>query len=296
MHKLASYIMRSQRHAAMVSGVAAAIPMLFWLGAASASLALLRHGVAAVLTVLCCALLPAIGWAWLQDDPFVLLTMLGTFVLAGVLRQSLSWSRVLWVSVAVGLLAAQILLSLTGEAMQTMVEAIEASLPLVLGELYSQMDAQEVQRLQALLLPLLGGLLGSLVQLLSLACLALARYWQASLYNPGGFGQEFRAIRLPAWQAGGLVLCMLFAPQVSASLALLVPICAAPLACVGLSVMHGLMKRHDIGLPAVVALYALLLVFAQLIYPVLVIVALTDSVFDFRGLRASARSAGPGEG
>lgn len=296
MRKLASYVMRSQRHAAMVSGVAVATPMLFWLGAASASLALLRHGMAAVVAVLCCALLPALGWAWLKGDPFVLLVLLGTFVLAAVLRQSLSWNRVLWVSLVIGLLATQSLFSLTGESMQAMVEAIEAGLPLVLGELYTQMDAQEVQQLHALLLPLLGGLLGSLVQLLSLACLALARYWQACLYNPGGFGEEFRAIRLPAWQAGGLVLCMMLAPKVSTSLAMLVPLCAAPMAFVGLSVLHGLIRRHGVGLPAVVALYALLLVFAQLVYPVLVLVALTDSVFDFRRLRASARSAGPGEG
>ena len=26
-----------------------------------------------------------------------------------------------------------------------------------------------------------------------LLCLMLARYWQASLYNPGGFGREFRS-------------------------------------------------------------------------------------------------------
>lgn len=31
----------------------------------------------------------------------------------------------------------------------------------------------------------------------SLASLVLARWWQALLYNPGGFGEEFRALRLP---------------------------------------------------------------------------------------------------
>ena len=41
-----------------------------------------------------------------------------------------------------------------------------------------------------------------------LACLSLllGRYWQAALYKPGAFGDEFRALRLPSLWAAGLVL------------------------------------------------------------------------------------------
>jgi hypothetical protein len=32
-----------------------------------------------------------------------------------------------------------------------------------------------------------------MLQMFSVLSLMLARYWQALLYNPGGFGREFRA-------------------------------------------------------------------------------------------------------
>lgn len=287
MRKLAGYIMQNQRQAVLVTGLASAIPMLFWLAAASASLVLLRKGPQASIKVVLAALIPATVWGWLLGDPFVPLVVASTLLLASSLRQSLSWSRVLLTSLATGLVTAQLLGGYAGEAMQEMVHAIEAGLPAVLGDLHDQLGSNELERLHGLLLPLLIGLMGAMAQLLSVACLILARYWQASLYNPGGFGQEFRAIRLRAWQAGGLVLFMLMAPQYSAQLAMLVPLCAVPLAFAGLSVMHGLMHKHGVGILGVTVLYGLLLVFAQLLYPVLVIVALTDSVFDFRGLRAS---------
>ena len=46
------------------------------------------------------------------------------------------------------------------------------------------------------LVPTLTGVMASSLQVTCLLCLMLARYWQASLYNPGGFGREFRSLRL----------------------------------------------------------------------------------------------------
>lgn len=291
MQALAGYIMHSRNRAILIAGIASAVPMLFWLGAAVAALVLLRRGAAQAAPVMLAALVPAGIWSSYTGDPFVPLSVFGTLVLAQVLRQGASWSRVLLVSIATGLLAAAVLESVFAESMLEMANTIEASLPAMFGELYSQMGEAEAAHLSAMLVPLMAGLTGAGAQLLSLACLTLARYWQAALYNPGGFGREFRSVRLPAWMAGGLLLFMLLAPQVSAPLAMLVPLCAAPLAFAGLSVMHGLLARHRVGLFWTVGLYALLLVFVQLFYPVLVVVALIDSVFDFRGLKASTGKA-----
>lgn len=291
MQALAGYIMHSRNRAILIAGIASAVPMLFWLGAAVAALVLLRRGAAQAAPVMLAALVPAGIWSSYTGDPFVPLSVFGTLVLAQVLRQGASWSRVLLVSIATGLLAAAVLESVFAESMLEMANTIEAGLPAMFGELYSQMGEAEAAHLSAMLVPLMAGLTGAGAQLLSLACLVLARYWQAALYNPGGFGREFRSVRLPAWMAGGLVLFMLLAPQASAPLAMLVPLCAAPLAFAGLSVMHGLLARHRVGLFWTVGLYALLLVFVQLFYPVLVVVALIDSVFDFRGLKASTGKA-----
>lgn len=291
MRALAGYIMQSRSRAVMVAGATSAIPMLFWASAATVALVLLRKGPSQAGSVAVAALMPALAWLLVADDPFVLLVIAATLALAQVLRQRQSWIAVLLVSIVTGLLAALALESVFAQSMQEMANSIEAGLPEMFGELYSQLGEAEVAHLHAILVPLMAGLTGAAVQLISLGCLMLARYWQACLYNPGGFGQEFRAIRLPAWLAGGLVAFMLLAPQFAAWLAVLVPLCAAPLALAGLAAVHGLLARHRVGLFWTIGLYALLLVFVQLLYPVLVVLALTDSVFDFRGLKASARKA-----
>ena len=43
----------------------------------------------------------------------------------------------------------------------------------------------------------IAGMLGAGTAMMSVLCLLLARYWQAALYNPGGFGAEFKALVLP---------------------------------------------------------------------------------------------------
>ncbi len=49
----------------------------------------------------------------------------------------------------------------------------------------------------------IAGMLGAGTAIGSVLCLLLARYWQAALYNPGGFGQEFRALYYPPVVARG---------------------------------------------------------------------------------------------
>src|SRR5690606_23988565 len=80
-------------------------------------------------------------------------------------------------------------------------------------------------RLEALITPVLTGLMAALLQIVSLLCLMLGRYWQSVLYNPGGFGLEFRALRLSPPLAFGLLAVMFLAPNLGHELAMLTPMC-----------------------------------------------------------------------
>jgi hypothetical protein len=51
------------------------------------------------------------------------------------------------------------------------------------------------------------GMMGAGSAMTAVMCLLLARYWQAALYNPGGFGSEFRALYYPP--AVAVVLALL---------------------------------------------------------------------------------------
>ncbi len=283
MRALAGFIMRGRMQATLVVAGCSALPLLYWLGAAAGSLVLLRRGLKDALGVLALGVLPALLWWLTFDDPRALLVLLGSSSLALVLRASESWSRVLLVSIAMGLVFAGVL----GAAFRPQIEALSQELikilPMALGEVYQQLSVEERARLARLIAPILTGLIAALLQAISVLSLILGRYWQAVLYNPGGFGREFRAIRIPLGPAMLLLACMLVGPNFGPQLAMLTPMCSVPLAFAGLALIHGLVAQGRLARFWLVGLYVTLLPFMQLIYPLLVVLAIVDSLVDFRG-------------
>ena len=287
MRALAEFIMRGRVQATLVVAGCAALPLLYWLGAAAGCLVLLRRGLKDALGVLALGLLPALIW-WLQmGDPRVLLVLLGSSSLALVLRASESWVRTLLVSVALGLVYSVMLGAAFRPQIEALAQEIVKILPLALGELYQQFSVDERARLASLIAPALIGLMAVMMQIVSVLSLILGRYWQALLYNPGGFGREFRSIRIPAGPAMLLLACMVVGPNFGPQMALLAPICSVPLVFAGLALIHGLAAQKRLARFWLVGLYVTLLLFMQLIYPLLVVLAIVDSLIDFRGRLAS---------
>lgn len=295
MRALAEFIMRGRMQATLVVAAAAALPMLFWLSAAASSLVLLRRGLGDALGILVWALLPALVW-WYFGEPRTLLVLFGTLGLALVLRASASWSRVLLLSVGLGLIYSLVLGSQFGELITATVGELQALLPKLLEGVYEQLSAAEQTKLESLLAPVMVGLMAAVLQIVSLLALLLGRYWQAQLYNPGGFGREFRALRLPVPMAVGLMLVMLIAPNFGVQLAMLMPLCSVPLVFAGMALLHGLVVKGKLARFWLVGLYVSLLLFMQLVYPLLVVLAVVDSLIDFRGRLVSDNEAGPANG
>jgi len=295
MRALAEFIMRGRMQAILVVVGAAALPMLFWLSAAAGSLVLLRRGFNDALSVLVWAALPALGW-WYFGDPRTLLVLLGTLSLAVLLRSQASWVRVMLSSVGLGLLYVWALGAVFGEAIATLAGELQKVLPDALSGAYQQLSEAERGRLESLLAPVLTGLLAALLQIVTLLSLMLGRYWQAALYNPGGFGQEFRALRYPPLLAILLLLGMLLGPNLGAELAVLTPLCSVPLVFAGVALMHGLVAQKRLPRFWLVGLYVVLALFMQVIYPLLAVMAIVDSVFDFRGRAAAKNGGGPANG
>jgi hypothetical protein len=295
MRALAEFIMRGRMQAIVVMVGSAALPMLFWLCAAAGSLVLLRRGLNDALGVLVWAVLPALAW-WYFGDPRTLLVLLGTFGLALLLRSQNAWPRVMLCSVGVGLLYAVALSVAFGEPIAALAAELQKILPDILSQAYQQLSLEERTQLEALLIPVLTGLLAALLQIVTLLSLMLGRYWQALLYNPGGFGLEFRALRFPPLLAMLLLAGMLFSPSLSAQLAMLGPLCSVPLVFAGIALLHGLVSQGRMRRFWLVGLYVTLVLFMQVIYPLLVVMAIVDSLFDFRGRASPGDDAGPANG
>ncbi|TBU94556.1 hypothetical protein DNJ95_17065 [Stutzerimonas kirkiae] len=296
MRALAEFIMRGRLQATLVVVGAAVLPFMFWLSAAAGSLVLLRRGLSDALGILVWALLPALAWLYF-GDPRTLLVMLGSLALAMQLRNQAPWSRVMLYSIGLGLLYTWVLLQVFGGPIAALAGEVQKALPDALSQAYQQLSDEERGQLEALLVPVLTGLLAALLQALTLLSLMLARYWQALLYNPGGFGSEFRTLRFRALPAMLLLLGMLLGPSLDVHLAALTPLCSVPLAFAGLALVHGLVAQKRIQRFWLVGLYVSLVVFMQLVYPLLAVMAVVDSLFDFRGRASRKEGAGSdGEG
>ncbi len=295
MRALADFVMRGRLQATLAVVVAAALPLLFWVSAAAGSLVLLRRGLNDALGIVLWALLPTLLW-WYFGEPRPLLVLSGSLALALVLRVSVSWTRVLLASVLLGVLYGVIIDAVFGEVVKRNATELLELMPQMLGENYRQMTADEKAQIGGLLAPVLTGLMAGLLQLLSLLCVLLGRYWQALLYNPGGFGREFRAVRLPAPMAVSLLVGIFLLPGLSIELAMLTPLCSVPLAFAGVALLHGLVTQQRLARFWLVGLYVSLLLFMQLVYPLLVVLAVVDSLFDFRGRAARDGANGPTDG
>ena len=158
-------------------------------------------------------------------------------------------------------------------------------------------EAQGGQFLTAQQLELYGGMMheASLATLYLMlgAMLMLGRYWQAGLYNPGGFASEFRALSLPtgAWAVGALVaLAGILGRALGHSVGVLddwLLLVLMMFSWQGLAILHGRVLARTHGLWSW-GFYALFVALPQLVVLVLAGVGISDRYKDYRRLRKEA--------
>lgn len=290
MRALAEYIMRGRMQATFVVVGSAAFPLLLWLSAAAGSLVLLRRGANDALGILVWAMLPALAW-WYFGDPSTLLVLVGTLSLALLLRAGWSWNRVLLGSVVLGVVYGLVIGAVYRDALTTMSGELQKLVPGMLEGAQHQLTLDDRARIDSLITPVLTGLMAALLQVMSLLSLIVGRFWQAMLYNPGGFGREFRALRLPMPVMLLLLALMVLGPNMGSQWAMLTPLCSVPLLFAGIALVHGLANQGGLARFWLVGMYITLLLFMQLVYPLLVVLAIVDSLLDFRGRLARSKSA-----
>jgi hypothetical protein len=108
MRAIAEFAMKGRAYAIGVSMVAAALPLLGWVSTVIVALVCLRSGIAAGSLTLLWTLLPVGGAFYLVGDPSPMIALLGTFMMAMILRQSSSWEQVLVASIGLAALGALI--------------------------------------------------------------------------------------------------------------------------------------------------------------------------------------------
>lgn len=207
MKVLAQFAMRGRSQAALVAATGAVLSVLPLIGvftglasAAVVALATLRHGAreGALLTVLAGLGGGALAWLALGSPlpalGFWLAFWLPVWLLAVVLGWSRSLSLTVQVAASVALLALAIFHVVAGGSAGLWQEMLEPFRQTLIDA--KVIDESSIPQLMAQIANWMPSLLTVTVYLMVLMSLLIGRWWQALLYNPGGFGTEFRALRV----------------------------------------------------------------------------------------------------
>jgi hypothetical protein len=272
MRGLAEYAMRGRRQAILATFITGLIPFINTvLSPALVALVILRHGGQEGAKVLVWALLPAVGWAVVGDMTH-LVVLVGVSALAVILHRTGSWQIALLAAILVGV-AAELVLVVNPQ----FVEMLQQQLEVLLASSSETAPLTTPEDMRAFL----GTLFGVMSMFLAICLLILARWWQSLLYNPGGFGEEFRQLRLDYRIAAGLMFLFVLANFGAPLLQGWMMYFMLPLFFAGLALVHGIAALRKISRPWVIVFYVVLM--NPLTAQILTIAALIDSWYNFRG-------------
>lgn len=304
MQALASFVMRGRSQAVMATSVLAMLslvmPPLSLLSSAAIGLITLRDGRSAGLQViglslLACAVLsaivlgnpaPAIGLALLLWIPM--------WILGQVLREVRSLGFTIQIAQLFGLLIIGYLYLQTADPIVEW-QVIFATLADSFTEagLYK---ANESQQLVDELARWMTGFFAAGYFLQLVASLLLARWWQALLYNPDGFQQEFHQLRLSKLLAYlGAVLAVLSLLELEVGgdlLRYLTVLLMAAYLVQGLAVAHGTVKLLGLNRAWLIGVYIMLVITGPQMMIMISMLGLADIWMNFRAKAASKMNIG----
>lgn len=275
MRGLAEYAMSGRFQAATVAVLFGMIPGLSIVSGAVVALVTLRRGLQEGLLVALWAALPA-GLQLMLGDAGSVFMLLGALVASQLLRKTESWQAVaVWITV-LGVVA-QVSLVFQQSYVAQMQEGLSAIMArgvnLQVIENGEVVNATPEQLTQAWL-----RFYGGSQMLIVISCMFLARYWQALLYNPGGFQQEFHELRFD-WR----LMLVWFAVLLGAAAGIsplsewLPMFCMVPILN-ALAVVHRVVAVRNMGTTWLVLAYVLLFIAA----PAFILLGFVDSVIDIR--------------
>ena len=291
MRGLAEFIMRGRWQALGVAVLGSGSLLFGWISAAAIALVTLRRGTAAGGWLVLWALLPAVIITAMTGDTGSVMLLAGAFGLAVILRETVNLSLAVMASVPLAVLSGLALIVLNGPFLEELITAFNQALAQLEQDL--QQEGSQQLAFNALSVSQVAALLATGNAVIAMLSLMLGRYWQALLYNPGGFGSEFRALKVPQ----GAVLVM-----ASAALVLwwLGPewrvwsaVVVLPLTVAGFALVHAYAVRTDKGLGWLTLMYVLWIVLDPVKW-LWVACVVIDAFADFRA--RWSRSSGDGSG
>lgn len=268
MRGLAQFVMTGRKQAIIAAGLLGLIPLINLLSPAVVGIVMLRKGLQEATFVFIWGALPLVVWAMLGDIvPLVLL--FGITGLTWLLRETESWEFTFLAAIAIGLVI-EIYLRLQPAVLDAVFQQLQ---PYFQQNNLQGMEIEEIRETMTTII-------GSVYMFLSIVLTMLARWMQASLFNPGGFQSEIHQLRIKQKVAlillGFMLLCSfgIFIPQAWVLYFMI------PLVFSGVGLLHAVVAKRKMSSMVLVVFYVLLML--PVVIQVVVLLALIDSWYDFR--------------
>ncbi|HKJ09055.1 MAG TPA: DUF2232 domain-containing protein [Gammaproteobacteria bacterium] len=297
MRALAGFIMGSRVRAMLVAATSAVLALLAppftaplsYIGGAAIGLVCLRAGPLEAVLVMAGAAAGTGVLSWLVIHHAVPVVLAALFLwvpvalVAAVLRYTVSLTRAVQTAAVVGLLVVVGVYAIHGDPAAWWHHLLKPVLGPALKQNGSGTSPDQVL---AEVARLMTGVAAAALVLGLLVCLLLARWWQAVLYNPGGFQREFHALRMdPA--SGWVTLAVVFAAAagqggvlgtVAVQMAMVLLIMYA---LAGLALAHNAVATYHAHVAWLVGLYVAVIILRPTVV-LLALAGLLDAWFDFR--------------
>ena len=278
MKALAEFILRGRLQALIVALIGSFFPLI-----SSAAIALVsickgaKEGTLLFLWVsLALVLIQQAG----SENPLltaVSIASLGIMVIAATVHKVLaSWQWTLLAIVAVAVAISQAL----GIFMESSVTNLVATAQEMLSNVKSQ--EQDAQMSIGLTDSMLLGLVATILAVGSMMSLMLARWWQAGIYNPGGFQKEFHSYTIDAKIAVLLVVILIVGQFLPQSSKLWAELAVLPLLVAGIALVHFIVKLFGQGKQWLAFVYVGMIMVGKRVTLILVLLGLIDSLIDLR--------------
>jgi len=202
---------------------------------------------------------------------------LGIAVVAATVHGALaSWQWSLLATLLAALLCTLGFDILMGADVKSLMETVRVAL----AEVITQGEGAQLQL--AITGPLILGFVAMALSISSILSLMVCRWWQAGLYNPGGFQEEFHSFSMDFKVAVPLVVVMLAGGFLPKGYEFWVELAALPLLLAGIALIHFSVKLFRLGGQWLALFYVGLILFGAPISVVLVGLGVADSFLDLR--------------
>ena len=292
MISLARFILKGPGQAAMVAAAMAILGLIFmpaaWFSAAAIALAVLVQGTRAGARVMGLAMLGTAVLCWLLFGRpelalfFVLIIWLPVWLPAVVLRLTVSLAYSLLTITLFAVMACLVFYGMLSGHETAYADMINTVLAQLIEQYGITLDDAQFSEVAAITAKLLPGLFVSSLMLGSMLSLLLARWWQAVLYNPGGFGEEFQSLRLGKTSAAvALLITLVTMAQPTDFMIALVMIVFSLYLLQGTSLLHAIVNGRKLNTVWLFVVYALIF-FVPHIVVLMVLAGMIDAYLDFR--------------